>query len=188
MSAHLFVDESRRGSYLLVAARVLPPDLARTRTLLRGLRYPGDVRLHFNTERDSRRRIVLARLVEARLCTTVYTGRGRPEEVRKACLQVLTADACKQGVGRLVLESRGRSLDQNDRLVIARTLRQAGAGQRLDGPAGEAAPMMTYEHLQPHEDPVLWLADAVAWSYGAGGAWRARVGPIVEAVIDLGQA
>lgn len=42
---------------------------------------------------------------------------------------------------------------------------------------------LTYEHMRPHEEPILWVSDAVAWAYGAGGDWRRRVTPAV--VVDL---
>jgi hypothetical protein len=76
----------------------------------------------------------------------------------------------------IVLESRGRDLDRADRLTIWRKLRELGADDA-------AAP--TYEHLEPHEDPALWPADAVA--YGAGGDWRRRVDPLLQDVVDLGR-
>jgi hypothetical protein len=36
-------------------------------------------------------------------------------------------------------------------------------------------------HLPPHGDPLLWVADALAWSHSAGGAWRARIADITAA-------
>lgn len=29
-----------------------------------------------------------------------------------------------------------------------------------------------YDHMPPYGDPLLWIADAVAWCSSAGGAWR----------------
>ena len=34
---------------------------------------------------------------------------------------------------------------------------------------------------------LLWVADAVAWSYGAQGNWRSRVNEILEYVRDVDQ-
>jgi len=47
---------------------------------------------------------------------------------------------------------------------------------------------VTYEHLVAREDPGLWFADALAWAYGAGGRWRDRVMPVIDAVRDVGTA
>ncbi len=38
-----------------------------------------------------------------------------------------------------------------------------------------------YVHLPPHSYPLLWVADALAWSHSAGGAWRARIADITAA-------
>jgi hypothetical protein len=38
-----------------------------------------------------------------------------------------------------------------------------------------------YVHLPPHGDPLLWVADALAWSHSAGGTWRARIADITAA-------
>ncbi len=175
----LFVDESRRRSYLLVSCALESSHLERTRTLLRSLRMRGERRLHFQAERDSRRREVLATLVSARLRTRVYTGRGRPEDVRGACLTQLVADARKLGCRRLVIESRGPHMDRLDRRTVARAAEAlAPSPPRAD---------FTYEHMAPHEEPALWISDAVAWCYGAGGTWQTRVMSLVESVTDVGR-
>lgn len=60
VSVHVFVDESRRGStYLLAAALLDPPELGPSRVLLRGLRMPGERKLHFKHERTPCRRTSL---------------------------------------------------------------------------------------------------------------------------------
>jgi hypothetical protein len=174
VSTHLFVDESQRRPYLLVAGVVTVVELAASRSVLRALCAPGDRRLHFQSERDSRRRELLSHLIRAEFRTWVYAGHGRPEEVRRACLRQLVADAVKSGATRLVMESRGDVLDRSDRQVVARAVDDVAA-------AG-----LAYTHLRPHEEPLLWLPDAVAWSYGAGGDWRRRVAPLVETVVEFG--
>lgn len=172
---HAFVDESLRNSYLLVDAILDPAELAATRTLLRALRQGAQPRIHFQAEGDARRRKIVAELVAAGLRTRVYTGRGYAEAVRQACLQRMTRDLVATGTRRLVLEARGRREDLGDQHTIRKVLgsRPSAAG-------------LEYEHLRPHEEPLLWVPDVVAWCHGAGGDWRRRVSPLVEAVIDLG--
>jgi hypothetical protein len=55
MTAHVFVDESKARGFLLVAALVLPGDLAQARKQVGALRLPGQRRVHFATESASRR-------------------------------------------------------------------------------------------------------------------------------------
>ncbi|NUT98968.1 MAG: hypothetical protein HOY78_43895 [Saccharothrix sp.] len=165
MSAHVFVDESRRSVYLLVAAFVETGRLAAVRALMRRLRVAGERRLHFKSESDAVRKDVIGHLVEARLRTRVYLGRGASEAVRQACLARLVGDAVERGAVRLVLDTRGPVEDRLDRRVITRALREGGS----------ADDAIFYEHLGSHGDPALWIPDAVAWCYGAGGEWRRRV-------------
>jgi hypothetical protein len=66
--------------------------------------------------------------------------------------------------------------DQSDRRIIHSALTVSGV---------ELA-AVSYEHFRSHEEPALWVADAVAWCWGAGGEWRHRISPIVEGVSDLG--
>jgi hypothetical protein len=43
-----------------------------------------------------------------------------------------------------------------------------------------------YEHVDSTSESLLWIADIVAWCFGAGQDWRKRIDPIVNAVVDLG--
>jgi hypothetical protein len=36
--------------------------------------------------------------------------------------------------------------------------------------------------LAPHLDPLLWIPDAIAWSWAKGGEWRQLVAPYCELV------
>lgn len=178
MALHVFVDESRRGRQYLLAAVLLPSSrLGAARTLVRGLCLPGERRVHFQAENDSRRRKIAATLVAARFSARVYLGHGRANETRAACLRQLVTDIVKLEAQRLVLESRGHAGDRVDRAVIHQTL--ARIGRVFD--------RLSYEHLGPHEDPALGIPDAVAWCHGAGQDWRRRIAPIVEDVINVGE-
>ncbi len=186
MTCHFFIDESMRREYLLVAGVLAPHELNRTRSLLRGLRLPGERRVHFQAERDPRRAKIVSSLVNAGLRTRVYVGQGRMEEVRRLCLQRLVGDAIKAGAARIVLESRGHALDRKDRNIIAARLSaESDLPEKCSRQRTAVPTRPTYEHLQPHEEPALWIPDAVAWCYGSGSIWRQRVMPMVEAVVDV---
>jgi hypothetical protein len=43
----------------------------------------------------------------------------------------------------------------------------------------------TYEHLRPHEEPPLWVADDVAWFHGAGADWSRRIETMVTMVREI---
>jgi hypothetical protein len=158
---------------MLCAALLAPAALTPVRTLMRTLRQPRQRRLHFKTESDPRRRTILAELVGCPARVRIYIGRGDETAVRAACLAQLIADILIDGAHRLVIESRdGR--DEADRRVIYAALRN------VIGPAE-----LAYEHMRAHEEPLLWIADAAAWAYGAGGDWRRRVTPLVEKIVHI---
>ncbi|MFD1148214.1 hypothetical protein [Saccharothrix hoggarensis] len=179
MSVHVFVDESRRNdTYLLAAAIVIPSDLRRLRTLLRGLLLPGQRELHFKKETPQRRRAVLSQLSQAGARVAVYrrSCSEGPEAARQACLARLTADVLELNASRLALDSR------EDRDVLdVRTIR-AGLGKF------PRAALLAYEHLNAVSEPLIWIADAVAWSYGAGGDWARRVEGIVVRIVRLDES
>ena len=176
MSLHAFIDESRRGGmYLLAAALVRSDELARTRSMMRGLSVAGARTVHFKHERDSIKKDVAAALVSAKVRTRVYVGRGQADVVREQGLHAAVRDLATIGLQRLVLDTRTQDGNHSDRRIIRTALIEA---------TGEAN-KVAYVHLRAHEEPALWVADAIAWCYGAGGDWRRRVGPIVEAVTDI---
>jgi hypothetical protein len=39
---------------------------------------------------------------------------------------------------------------------------------------------LTYEHRRSYEEPLLWVADAAAWCYGAAGERRRRIKQVVD--------
>ncbi|BCB79079.1 hypothetical protein ACFQ1L_12200 [Phytohabitans flavus] len=170
------MDESVRGGYLLAATTVAPVHLAVVRRCLRALLMPGERRVHFQAESDPRRRKIVSELTSLHVETVIYVARGRDDRARAACLSRAVEDCRRLGAQRLVLESRGQAQDRKDRRTIAQVL--AGGQHGLKDP-------MAYLHLQCYEEPALWIPDAVAWCYGAGGQWRMRVGPLIKEIVDL---
>lgn len=74
---------------------------------------------------------------------------------------------------RLVLE-RDESMATHDKRVI----RSALIAHDMQG-------QISYSHEAAAGEPLLWIADAVAWSYGRAGDWRRRASPIVASVANL---
>lgn len=170
---HAFVDESRRGSnYLVAAVLVRPREFDSTRRQLRALAKRGQRRVHFQSESDARRRLIIAQLVGSGVQAHVWVcGHKSDIEARERCLGAIAERLANLGVSRLVIESNQHQ-DQRDRRVLARALRSCGRP-------------FSYEHMRPTEDPILWAADAVAWCYGAGGDWRRRIRTILREVHEV---
>lgn len=172
-SAHVFLDESVRDSYLICAVLVRPSDLDRVRRLLRQLRLGGQRRLHFERERDARRRMILTRLIAAPLRASIFTCEaGDQVTARLACLRRVVIELGEQ-TRRLVIES-SESLEARDRQAIYNAMRTTQLIGAFD-----------YEHLRSFEEPMLWAADAICWAHGAGGDWRKRVEAVIDNVYEV---
>jgi hypothetical protein len=106
-------------------------------------------------------------MVELEVAVSVWVAKNRADkEARPLLLEALAAEAARALASRITIESDA-SLDSADRRIIAGVVRREGVS-------------LTYRHAAPHEEPVLWVSDAIAWCYSRGGDWTRRVGPLVE--------
>lgn len=164
----VFVDESKARGYIVAATAASPLSQRVAEKALRGLLRPGQRRIHFKSERDSRRREILSRMCELDLRVTVWITKGLPDkQARPLCLTELTTALIESGVDHLYIE-RDESLVIADKRIIAGILRR------------HRAPTLSYAHVIPAEQPLLWVSDAVAWCYANGGDWVRRVTPLTE--------
>ena len=160
---HAFADESfRKREYLICAATVATSDLQETRKTLRGLCLRGQRRLHFVTESDSRRKVILSAIAELNLSTSVYVAPSRDQtSARRVILKAMVNRLRSDGVTRLVLDAR-QGQDQRDRNIIHALVQS------------HPKPQFEYAHLLSESEAILWIPDAVAWVWGRGGQWRKR--------------
>jgi hypothetical protein len=159
-----YVDESMRpgpgGLYLLAAVLVVPQEMGRAREAAQGLLSPRQPRFHWHSETELQRRRMLERVAElgcvvlGYMCPAVTRRNDRP---RALCLNRMLWDLRERGVHELVIESRQEHNDSKDRLTIMRAKK-----------AGAAPAALTSAFARPVEEPLLWLADAMA------GAIRAQ--------------
>lgn len=161
--------------FILAAARVeRPADVMRLRAELRSLCAPRQRRLHFRSESDIRRRRILSLLGTHPVQTSLYLcrPRGRATHARGRTVEALVDDLLTKPKTRVVFESRAER-DRDDRRIIY---------ERLAASGGE---LESYEFMRAYEEPGLWVADAVAWAYGAGKDWRRRAEPLIEKTVDV---
>ncbi|MFT3798734.1 hypothetical protein [Microbacterium sp.] len=167
-SDRLYVDESKARGYYVVATAAAVGSVRECERSLRTLLKPGQRRVHFKSERDSRRREILSRMNELDVRVAVWISDGRPnKEARDLCMVEMAAEACRSGVDELIIE-RDASLEVADRRLIAGVVQS------------EAASHLRYQHSAPHEHPLLWVSDAVAWCCSSGGDWKRRAEPLVK--------
>lgn len=175
MSVHVFVDETKANGLLVAAARVQPRQLAPTRTLMRGLLLARQERLHFTKEGKARQGQIASALCRSGVVVDLYDARAVSDQrvARKLVLEQLVVDLAAAGAHRLVLE-QDDSLLTSDRRTLRAAVHRAGVVDEL-----------VYEHLPPRSEPLLWIADAVAWCWTHGSLWQERVRPIVGEVHEV---
>lgn len=172
MSVHAFVDESQRGPHYLMAAVLIDPrELAGARTRLRAMLLSGQRRLHFAKERPPRRRSLLAAMSDLGVVVRLYESTEKDEAARQRVMAALLADLVDLKGRRIVIESREPSQNHKEHQQIAMAVRTGGAPAHL-----------VYDHMRAHEEPLLWVADAAAWAYGARGEWRPRTAGLIDCV------
>lgn len=170
----LYVDESKSKGYIMVAAVVVPGDVAALRQEIRALVLPGQRRIHFTKEGDQRKRKILSRLTELGVQAHVFHCDSKNDAIgRENCLISLVAHAAEHAYTRIVLE-RDESIDKTDRRILYREVNNRGLGNSL-----------SYELEHAQQEPLLWIADAIAWSYTKGGDWKRRAGELIVSTTHL---
>ncbi|WP_433164843.1 hypothetical protein [Kribbella sp. CA-247076] len=166
MPIHVFVDETKSRGLLMAAVRCRSGDVAVQRKALRGLLLPGQERLHFNHETDARRRQILDVIVGFRLLVDLYQAERDTLADRTRCLEAIVRDVV--GVAERLLVEREESTWDHDR----RTLHAAVYRHKCYD--------LSWAVIVPKLDPLLWVADAVAWAWARGGDWKRRVAPFCQ--------
>jgi hypothetical protein len=169
MSRYVYVDETKRSDYVLVAVTVDDP--AAARQAVRSLVLPGQRRLHMHNEQAQRRRRIVSRVQTLPIRATIYdAGRlyGTDRAARSACMEALVGDMAADGIDTELVVEQDDSLVASDRHELYRFVHRAAATDRL-----------TYRHQRSYEDELLALPDIVAWCWVRSTEWRRRVAPVV---------
>jgi len=78
VAPHVFVDESKERGYFVAAAVVLPQNLVASRQAVRALVLPHQRRIHFSSERDSRRHQIVDTILDLGARAMITTPRAGP--------------------------------------------------------------------------------------------------------------
>ncbi|MFD6448538.1 hypothetical protein ACFWEJ_25785 [Promicromonospora sp. NPDC060204] len=168
--SHLFVDESKAKSFLFVAVVVPPHAVHLLRRDLRAARPKGRRDIHFNGARDGVRNEVIRLLGGHDVRSVVYRARAAKGcNPREDCVRATARFAASIAARSIVLD-RDESLEAADRRWLYQELHKSG---------------IRYDHLHRHEEPLLWAADAIAWCWQRGGAWKDKVRELVLRATDL---
>ncbi|VXC49936.1 hypothetical protein [Aeromicrobium sp. 9AM] len=170
--SRLYLDEHKARGYIVVATEVADADVTSVRRDVMSLRMKGQSRIHFTKESDRRRRVILSELIRTGVRSHVYVSSAKHDEVaRDECLSALIGDVSRLGVTHIVLE-RDDSIVKFDRRILFREIAAQGLGPSA----------IQYSHERSRDEPLLWISDAIAWSYGRGGEWRDRIDPLCTSI------
>jgi hypothetical protein len=169
-----FVDESIRGQRdLMACVLVQAHDVPEMRADVGALAGTKSSRVHFNAELDSRRQVLLETFAALSIESFVVVCRrshGVTEfQARTRCLAYIVGALQLRSVDRLVIESRQDDVD-DERTIHRHRQRE---------------PRLVFEHRRGADEPLLWIADGVAWSVGAGPRWSDLLGTNLSQIIEL---
>ncbi len=173
MATQLFADESKRRGFVLIAAEYPADEVANRRAVVRRALRPGQRRIHFKSEANSARRSFLSVLADQPPRIHVFTAdAGSMKQSRAACLEALVAYAVNSDANRLVVE-RDETRDIDDRRVLTKGMHAADRH-------------VPWELAPPHVEPLLWVADALAWCWPhPDRRWRRLVDAWVVDVTEV---
>jgi hypothetical protein len=167
MPVHVFVDENKARGLLMAAAHVPAGDVAVNRKALRGLVLPGQERLHFNHETPARRKQIIEVIKGFQIVVDLYSRDRSTQTDRSLCLSAIVRDSA--GIAeRLVIERDESTITPDHRALYA-------ARERFG-----CFDSLRFDLLVPKADPLLWVPDAIAWSWMRGGSWRQAVSPLCQ--------
>jgi len=148
------------GVYLVGTVLIEERQKGTVRADLRRL-VPPRHRFHFHAEQRRTRLAVMGLLAECAERSLVHrvspAPQRRHEASRRQCVAGLLADLREADVRELIIDSRDSHKPRNDlrdRSQILATIQ-----------AGRLPPELAYHHVHAGDEPLLWLADALA---GAG--------------------
>ena len=174
-----FIDESMRadgkGVVVLAAVCVDAGAAGDARGAMQELLLGRQARIHFHDEGHVRRMAIVETVaglhLPAIVAAAVSPAEPRAfERARRKCIERLAYEVPQRGVTALLLESRQENLNKSDRTLLAAYHR-----------SGLLAKSVMYGFRRPKDEPVLWVADAVA---GAVSSALANVDERYYAVIE----
>lgn len=173
VTVQLFVDESKRHGFFMVAVSYEAELVPSYRSQLRRKLRRGQRRIHFKSERDSTRRQLIDLITAQGAQAYVFVGRSRYEpQARRDCIKAIAVFAAQCEANRLVIEL-DETQYESDRRILTQIMQSASA-------------RIPWDIQPPANEPMLWVADAIAWCWNhPDPRWRALVKPMVANVTDV---
>jgi hypothetical protein len=162
-----YIDESKARNYIFVLHMVEAKNQRALRKLFTGELLAGQRSFHFRKE-NNRRRVRLIRLFHGAPCRVyVFKRKGKTQTSARNCLISKICDlAARLEISELVFEFDKMSFEQHTKLL------------------NQIRARIPWDHRERHQEPLLWVADAVAWCVNRGGEWERMVRPMIVETIE----
>jgi hypothetical protein len=173
MTQYIYIDESKKDTYVVAAATQPAADIDKLRKMLRAeLVLRGQTRIHMVKESDPRRRKIADAICRyAPGTVAIYEARKRHADklaARHDCLQGVIDDI-PSGVETVLVLDQDDSILHWDKEFLYQAVRRAGLVDTV-----------RYGHQRARTELLLSVPDAIAWCWARGGPWRKRIMPAVR--------
>lgn len=162
-----FIDESKAKKYLLVLGLVEFQHLTRLRKFLVKNLLAGQRSVHFRKESARRRTQLLRMIVGLDIQVVVFKDKnGSSPSSRESLIRKVCENYQRLKIRELVFELDQSCLEDDIKLLNA------------------LRPDLSWDHRERNQEPMLWVADAVAWCVNRGGEWERMVRPMIVETIE----
>ena len=169
----MYLDECKEAPFLLVGVCIHDRDKAALRKALGSLPLKGQRSIHFKHESSRRKRFYLGQFVRLGFNATVFRVKGiQGIEARRLSIREVVRFARDKRVNQLIFDLDETAKVHDERLLASTVSLVRGKRE------------FQWEHRERHQEPLLWVADAVAWCVNRGGEWERLVRPLIVETID----
>ena len=164
MANNIFIDESIRKSYLISIVEFSDINVASIRRSIQKLGTELQSKIHMNRANRGLKLRILKEVLSYDLEVVIVEDldfKFRKSLSRQICLRSAFEYASTRNIVRIVL-------DKSNSQMKDLTTYQKSSRKFPTLPEN-------LHHIASRQEPLLWLPDIFAWSYGAGGIWRERI-------------
>lgn len=166
-----FVDESKENQYLFAVVIVHASEITERRKRLADLVLAKQRSVHFSKESSRRRRHIISVFLKLEMNVVVLKAKdSKGKYARTRLLNSLVNLAIEKRISQLILD-----LDETSLLLDKSVLTAEKVRLRSD---------IIWDFRNRSQEPLLWVADAVAWSLNRGGDWARMVRPMILETIE----
>jgi hypothetical protein len=168
------IDESIRGKYYLIFVLIEHSIIRKIRKSLNNFSNQNRVKIHMYHFNHRLKNKIINDVIKYDIDVVIVEDlsfKTRKTQSRQICLRAGFEYAAKNQISRIMLDR------SNTTVLDLQTYKKVK----------HKFPHLprTIYHLPSKQEPLLWLADIFAWSYGAGGNWRKLVDEKVTQKITL---